>query len=110
MEEKIFQERKGLQTQEMVRCESCGRLHPLNQCTELIIKVIVGKDCDINNINIFPKEVIKNEAKNVVPPEFKKEEYIPPKTTNQPKSKSIVPPGIAKMMMEGGSEIYPTMR
>ena len=112
--DEFFQERKGLQQQEVIRCESCGKFHPVDECTELVIKIVVGKNCDINNINLFSKqnESIKNEiiqpqssGSNKAP--ILNEEpiiqtaYIPPQT----KKKTVIPPGIAQMMVKDGSTI-----
>ncbi len=44
---------KGLETTEMVNCQGCGEYHPITDCEIVVIRVIKGKNCQLNQKSIF---------------------------------------------------------
>jgi hypothetical protein len=41
-----------MQTREMCLCDSCGDYHPVEDCEVVVVKMIVGKNCDIKKRDI----------------------------------------------------------
>ena len=40
---------KKLKTVEMVRCEVCNRLHPKDEVEIVVVKIVKGIHCDVND-------------------------------------------------------------
>jgi hypothetical protein len=93
---------KSLPSSEMVLCQSCGQYHKIEDCEVVVIKMIKGKHCEMKptapaTIPMFGMVETK--------PEEPKQEVVkqPPEpvVTREPgiKTRTIVPPGLAAMMI-----------
>lgn len=84
-----------LQKKTVIKAE-CGHYHPEDECEVILIKVIKGKDCELDQTKILnnfaPKEPIKTTEENPPQPDKPSPEALR-------RRRSIVPPGIMKAMI-----------
>lgn len=90
---------KGEQQISYVRCDACTELHPSTECEVVVIRLTKGKQCDINKARMFSPA----PPSRIIPPAFVDNAGTPPPEPKpQPPKKSIVPPGVASMMIPQG--------
>jgi hypothetical protein len=127
-----------MEQKEYCKCDGCGQYHPVEDCEIVVIKMVKGRDCQINTSprvrpphdgpTIFnaldAKPFMESESvkPNVIekpksPPvsEFKEDApgegfHIPPKVMEEKvrARKAIIPPGIAAMMIPNGHPQFET--
>ncbi len=73
---------------QMVKCEACGQLHDIDDCEEIIIRMVKGKNCVVTNNNVVTPAVwtqpaaqditVVNDTSSLQQGVAKKKTVIPP--------------------------------
>jgi len=85
---------------ECFRCEACGNFHPKDECEIITIKIVKGKNCKFEKINIF-----ENKKINI---EDKKEEIMKPLISEKKEELKYNPadPNVVKLVSKEEKEAY----
>jgi hypothetical protein len=95
-------------------CEACGGYHPEEECEIVVVKIVKGKKCKLNVAKEYTSNLSKQSAtatekhtpekKAVITPE----ETTPVAQPTPPKRSTVIPPGLASMMIPPTSPQFET--
>jgi hypothetical protein len=102
-----------LEKKSVLLCEACGGYHPEDDCEIILVKIIKGKKCDLNMTKEntqFNTLKQRTTPQSVIPTNMqtthakKQDEIIDeiPVTTQKPVIKSVIPPGVAGVLIPPG--------
>jgi hypothetical protein len=88
-------------TVEMAKCEGCGQYHPVEECEIVVIRMVKGKNCPINQPQkqVFTDVVRERDHTPTLPVMRDVVDTLPPSPPQQ-KRRSIVPRDILSMMVD----------
>jgi hypothetical protein len=88
---------KELQTTEMILCQGCGEFHPVTECEVVVVKIVKGKNCQLNQKSIFGTSTTGASLQNKIATETKEE--FPVLDRPVVPMKKAIPPGFMSMML-----------
>jgi hypothetical protein len=93
---------RQLDRKQMINCEVCHGLHTLEESEMVVINIIKGKNCDINQVvkpKAFTPAPIGSDLTTPPPPVIPRKPIVPPQFLGV-----MIPPGDANFETQGAKE------
>jgi hypothetical protein len=98
----------------LILCEACGGYHPEDECEEVYVKVVKGKNCVLNLSKDYTFKPLQTASSQVevshittptTPTEDKNNVVVAEETSTT--TRNIIPPGLLRMQAGGNIAIIP---